>query len=327
MAYSAEILRRARNVLAQQKEDSQSQYRLRLQQAYEKVPRLREIDLELRRTMVQAAQTVFVSGGDGVAAMEQVKKENLKLQQERQELERLHFTPGYLDDKPVCEKCGGAGYVGAEMCFCLRRLCAREQLEELRLLCTGAETFENFRLDLYADRVDRELGVSPRAVMKRTFQVCKDYAESFQCGATNLLFNGGTGLGKTFLSACIAETLTRKGFSVVYESAPKLFSKLEKNRFEPSDQTRAEVEKFMSCDLLIVDDLGTEMPGSFVTAALYALINDRLLENKSMLFSTNMNAEDIAKHYSAQIASRLLGSFKVLTFVGEDIRVMKNRGL
>lgn len=326
MAYSADVVRRARNLLAQQKEDSQSQYRLRIQQAYEQVPRLRQIDQELRRTMTLAAQAVFTRGGDSMAAMEQAKQENLALQQERQMLESQHFVPGYLEEKPVCDLCGGTGYLGTDMCRCLHRICAQIQKEDLRRLCTGRETFDAFRLDLYSDRVSRELGVSPRAVMKRTFQVCKDYAESFRPGAVNLLLNGGTGLGKTFLSACIAETVTDKGFSVVYESAPQLFSKLEKNRFEPTDATRAQVEKILSCDLLIVDDLGTEMPGNFVTAALYALLNDRLLENKSMLFSTNMIADDISKHYSAQIASRLLGSFKVLTFVGEDIRLMKTGG-
>ena len=134
-------------------------------------------------------------------------------------------------------------------------------------------------------------------------------------------------MGKTFLSGCIADMVTDKGYSVVYESAPQLFAKLEKNRFNPTEQTRVDVENIMNCDLLIVDDLGTEMPGNFVTAALYALLNDRLLENRSMLISTNLNAEEIAQRYSGQIASRLLGSFKVLTFVGEDIRLMKNRGI
>ena len=194
-------------------------------------------------------------------------------------------------------------------------------------LCTGCEKFENFRLDLYADRIDPELGISPRAVMERTFQRCQKYAKEFTPGIANLLFNGGTGLGKTFLSACIAEAVADKGYSVAYESAPQLFAKLEKNRFEPNEQTRAAVDAIMGCDLLIIDDLGTEMPGNFITAALYALLNDRLLANKSMLISTNLNADEIESRYSGQIASRLLGNFKVLTFVGKDIRVMKNRGM
>ncbi|MBR2311063.1 MAG: ATP-binding protein [Oscillospiraceae bacterium] len=326
MSYSAHIVHFARQELARRKEDNQSQYRQRLQEAYAKVPRLREIDFALRRTMTQAAQAVFATGGDAVAAMEQVKKENLALQQERQALEAKYFTPGYLEEKPICDCCGGAGFVGSRMCRCLHTICVAEQKKELSRLCTGQEKFENFRLDLYADTVSPELGVSPRAVMERTYRHCLKYAESFAPGAANLLFNGGTGLGKTFLSACIADAVASKGFSVSYESAPQLFAKLEKNRFAPDEQTRAEVDAITGCDLLIVDDLGTEMPGNFVTAALYALLNDRLLANKSMLISTNLNADEMAERYSGQIASRLLGNFKTLTFVGTDIRVLKNRG-
>lgn len=327
MSYSLHIVRLAQQELARRKEDNQSQYRQRVQQAYTQVPRLREIDLELRRTMTQAAQAVFAQGGDPVEAMEQVKKENLTLQQERKELENRYFAPGYLEETPICDRCGGNGYVGSTMCKCLHSLCIAQQKRELARLCTGAETFDGFRLDLYSDRTDPELGVSPRAVMERTFQRCRKYAAEFTPGMANLLFNGGTGLGKTYLSACIADSVTEKGFSVVYESAPQLFTKLEKNRFEPNEQTRAAVDAIMGCDLLIIDDLGTEMPGNFVTAALYALLNDRLLANKSMLISTNLNADEIAQRYSGQIASRLLGSFKTLTFVGQDIRVLKNRGI
>lgn len=326
MAYSVQIMHLARQELARRKEDNQSQYNQRIQQAYAQVPRLRQIDMELRRTMAQAAQAVFVQGGDAVAAMEQVKQENLALQQERKALEKTHFEPGYLDEKPICDRCGGSGYLGSAMCRCLHSLCIAEQKRQLQRLFLGQGSFEGFRLDVYAANVDPELGVSPRAVMERTYKLCQQYAKDFQPGAANLLFNGGTGLGKTYLSACIADSVTDKGFSVAYESAPQLFAKLEKNRFEPNDQTRAEVDAIMGCDLLIIDDLGTEMPGNFVTAALYALINDRLLENKSMLISTNLNADELAQRYSGQIASRLLGNFKTLTFVGKDIRVLKNRG-
>lgn len=325
MGYRLSVVRYAQQELARRKEDNQSQYLQRIQEAYAKVPRLRQIDLELRRTMAQAAQAVFTQGGDPVAAMEQVKQENLALQQERKDLEEKYFTPGYLEEKPICDRCGGSGYLGSQMCRCLHSICIAEQKKELKRLCNG-ERFADFRLDLYSDRLDPDLGVSPRAVMEKTFQRCQNYAKDFQPGAANLLFNGGTGLGKTFLSACIADSITDKGFSVAYESAPQLFAKLEKNRFEPNDQTRAEVDAIMGCDLLIVDDLGTEMPGNFVTATLYALLNDRLLENKSMLISTNLNADELAQRYSGQIASRLLGNFKSMTFVGQDIRILKNRG-
>lgn len=281
----------------------------------------------LRQTMATAALTVFEEGGDVRAAMEQVKEENLRLQQERNALIQENFEPGFLDESPVCEVCGGNGYVGSAMCRCLRELCGREQRKELSQLTSGRETFAAFRLDYYSEQIDRTYGASPRAIMDRNFQYAKKYAKNFCEGVGNLLFVGGTGLGKTYLSACIANAVTDKGYSVAYESAPQLFSKLEKNRFNPDESSREEIEKFNTCDLLIIDDLGTEMPGNFVTAALYSLLNERLLAGKAMLVSTNLVEGELAKRYSPQIESRLIGEFKGLTFVGQDIRVLKSRGL
>ncbi len=327
MAYSAQVVSRARALMEQKIADKKSRYRQDLQVAYAQVPRIREIDMLLRQTMATAALTVFEEGGDIRAAMEKVKEENLRLQQEREELVAKNFQPGFLDESPVCDVCGGNGYIGSAMCRCLATLCSQEQRKELSQLTSGCETFSAFRLDYYPEQVDRTYGASPRAIMERNFQYCKRYAENFQEGAGNLLFVGGTGLGKTYLSACIANAVTDKGYSVAYESAPQLFSKLEKNRFNPDDRSREEADKFQNCDLLIIDDLGTEMPGNFVTAALYSLLNERLLAGKPMLVSTNLNADEIAKRYSPQIASRLVGEFKGLTFVGQDIRILKSRGL
>ena len=326
MGYSSQVIARARQRLEQQKADRESQNRQALAQAYTQVPRLKEIDSLLRRSMAVAAQAVFAEGGDIQATMEQVKAANLSLQQERKELIAANFAPGYLDETPICTVCGGSGYLGSSMCTCLQNLCRQEQKKELIQLTCGQEHFGNFRLDYYPEQVDRTYGASPRMIMERNLQYCMRYAEHFTDGLGNLLFVGGTGLGKTFLSACIANAVTDKGFSVAYESAPQLFSKLEKNRFSPDEQSRQDAAKFSSCDLLIIDDLGTEMPGNFVTAALYSLLNERLLANKCMLISTNLTADEIAQRYSPQIASRLQGSFKGLTFVGEDIRIKKARG-
>ena len=326
MAYSKEVVRRARQRLAQARESREAENRQHLQAAYGQVPRLKEIDVLLRKSMALAAQAVFTKGGDARAAMEQVKQANLSLQAERQALIEAHFEEGYLDDTPVCQICSGSGYVGSTMCECLKELCRQEQKKELTLLTAGDQRFENFRLDYYSDRMDSRYGASPRVIMEHNFALCRKYAYSFGTGSGNLLFVGGTGLGKTFLSACIARVVADRGFSVAYESAHNLFSKLEKDRFNPSEQSKEDVEKLQNCDLLIIDDLGTEMPGSFTTAALYHLLNDRLLAGKSMVISTNLNVEEAGRRYSPQIASRLQGSFRGLTFVGEDIRVIKNRG-
>ena len=326
MAFSADIIQRARRELEAKKADRESVYRQHLQQAYAQVPRLREIDLTQRSNMAKAAQAAFTQGGDAQAAMEQVKQENLSLQSEYEKLVAENLSPGFLDNSPVCAHCGGNGYIGSAMCRCLEQLCREEQRQQIANLTSGTERFSTFRLEYYSDRIDRNYGASPRVIMEKTLTSCKQYAETFCQGVGNLMFTGGTGLGKTFLSACIANEVTDRGYSVAYESAPHLFAKLEKNRFNPDEESRRQAAKFTDCDLLIVDDLGTEMPGNFVTAALYSLLNDRLLAGKSMVVSTNLNAGELAQRYSPQIASRLQGSFKGLTFVGEDIRIMKGRG-
>ena len=314
MAYSAEVLARARARLAMAKEDRESENREHLQDAYEQVPRLQEIDRQLRLTMAKAAQAAFVQGGDATELLEQARRENMALQQERAELAALYFEDGYLDDTPICQHCGGNGYIGSRMCECLQELCRQEQKKELTFLNVGRESFEQFRLDYYPDREDPKLGVNIR------------YALSFSEKSANLLFSGDTGLGKTFLSACIARVVADSGYSVMYESAGHLFGNLERAKFAGDEAARRIGEKYLACDLLIVDDLGTEMPGQFTTAALYSLINDRILAGRPTIISTNLTSEEIAQRYNRQIASRLRGSYNRVSFLGDDIRIVKGRG-
>ncbi len=317
MAYSAEVLRRARARLAQAREDRASENREHLRLAYAQVPKLLEIDKQLRLTMAQAAQAAFSKGIDVSKAMEEIREQNLLLQQERQALVEQHFTPGYLDEKPICEKCGGNGYVGSQMCQCLQALCRQEQKKELTFLSGGQERFDQFRLDYYPEK--------DRLLMEKTYRTCLRYAQNFSEKSENLLLSGDTGLGKTFLSACIARTVAENGYSVIYESANSLFQRVQRARFGDDEAARAECEKYQLCDLLIVDDLGTEMPGQFTSSTLYSLINDRILAGKPMIISTNLNSQDFELRYTRQIASRLRGEFRRVPFLGEDIRVLKNQ--
>ena len=325
MAYSADVLKRAKDRLALEKADRESEYQRHLLEAYSRVPRLQEIDRQMQQTVLAAVQLVFAKGADVTRALEEAKQQNLALQQERAVLVSAHFEDGFLDDSPICSRCGGTGYVGATMCECLQELCRQEQKKELSLLSGSKETFAQFKLDYYSDQYDARYGASPRDIMKLTFERCRRYANTFTENSGNLMFIGGTGLGKTFLSACIAGVVADRGCSVMYETASRLFGKLELAKFSGSEEARAEAAKYTACDLLILDDLGTEMPGPFVTAALYSLLNERLLAGKSMVISTNLNVDEMARRYSPQIASRVHGEFDRLTFVGDDIRVLKNR--
>ena len=325
MGYSIEVVRRARERLAQARSERERENREHLRIAYEQQPRLREIDRQLRVTMAGAARAAF-AGGEALSLMEKAKAENLALQREREQIISACFEEGFLDETPICPTCSGLGFVGSAMCECLAELCRQEQKKELTFLSAGRESFDQFRLDYYSDK-PTPAGYVPRVIMEKTYQTCRRYAFGFHEKAGNLLFSGNTGLGKTFLSACIARTVADQGYSVVYESAGKLFQTLEKARFEANDENRRAAAKYAECDLLIVDDLGTELPGQFVTAALYSLINDRLLETKPTIISTNLSEEELVRRYNPQIASRLRGSYKRVAFVGDDIRLLKNRGV
>ncbi len=325
MAYSSDVIRRARRQLEELRAEHQSRQQTRLQEIYEQLPRVRELDKRLESSMALAVQAAFRQGTDAQEALSQVRAENLALQQQRTALISAVFPPEYLDEGPLCPHCGGTGYIGSTMCGCLNELCRQEQKKEISLLSCGDHRFEDFKLDYYSTEKHHQYGASPRAVMTRILEVCRKYAADFTKNSGNLLFNGGTGLGKTLLSACIACAVAEKGYSVAYESASHLFAKLERNRFHPDEESAEAVAKITNCDLLIIDDLGTELPGTFVTAALYTLVNDRLLAGKPMLISTNLTVGEVGQRYSPQIASRLQGQFQLLPFVGEDIRILKNK--
>ena len=319
MAYSEQVLRRARARLEQAKAERERENELRRQAAYEKYPRLCEIDRELRLTMAKLMSTALRYGEDPKLALSEIREHNLALQREREwilESEEIDY------DTPVCTRCGGSGYDGAQMCDCLRELCRQEQKKELTsLLGSGRESFDSFRLDYYSDEIDPNLGVSPRRLMQSNFNICKKYAQGFTQNAGNLLFSGATGLGKTFLSACIARQVADRGFSVVYETAIRLFQDFETEKFgAPQEEQGSLTRKYLACDLLIIDDLGTEMTTQFTVSALYHVINTRMMAGRATIISTNLMPDTFDKRYSPQIASRVIGGYRLIKFVGEDIR-------
>ena len=160
--------------------------------------------------------------------------------------------------------------------------------------------------------------------MEKTLQTCRRYALTFTEKSGNLLFSGDTGLGKTFLSACIARSVAEQGFSVVYDTAGKLFSDFETAKFYAEGEDREDLtRKYLSCDLLIMDDLGTEMVTQFTQTALYQVVNSRLMSGKATVISTNLTSHELEGKYLPQITSRLLGSYELLLFLGSDIRRMK----
>lgn len=320
MAYSAQVLRRARARLEQAKLERERENEAHRAAAYERYPRLREIDRELQQSMAELAIAFLKK--DSEETLGAIRTRNQKLQAERNWiLEAGEFEDGYLDDTPVCTRCGGTGYDGSQMCSCLRELCRQEQKKELTsLLGSGRESFDTFRLDVYSDAYDPKLGTSPRELMRSNLNICKKYAAGFSAASGSLLFSGATGLGKTFLSACIARQIADRGFSVMYETAIRLFGDFETEKFGAQGGDGSLTRKYFDCDLLIIDDLGTEMTTQFTVSALYSVLNTRMMEGKPILISTNLLPEALETRYSPQIASRIVGTFRLIKFAGDDLR-------
>ena len=289
---------------------------------YARLPRAAEIDRELAMSMVAAASAALDKNGDAEAAIEAVARKNLALQAERAELlARAGLARDALDLRPLCAKCGDTGYAGGKMCSCLEKLVRDEQRRELsQLLKLGEETFDSFDPDWYGGE-----GTPDRTHMEMVYEICLQYARRFGSAGGSLFFTGGPGLGKTFLSTCIARVVSENGFSVVYDTAISVFERFERRKFarEQDVEADADVDRYMSCDLLILDDLGTEMTTSFTQSVLYDLINTRMVRGKRMIISSNLSTDDIRRRYMGQIYSRIVGEFTVVRFKGSDIRRLK----
>ncbi len=319
MAYSEAVLSRARQRLAQARAEREAENTQHLSLAYTRFPRLQEIDRQLSTTVAQAVAASFRRGEDPLPTIDRLRKENLSLQKERQYyVDQLE--EGYLDGGPVCNFCGGSGYIGSQMCECLSELCRQEQKKELTSLLSSANArFDQFRLDVYPDNYIEEYGCSARQMMRLILVRCQRYATQFTPDSGNMLFSGKPGLGKTFLSACIARTVADRGYSVVYETSIKIFADFEAAKFgDPGDTSRT--DKYLKCDLLIIDERGSEMSTQLSMASLYTVVNTRMMENLSTIISTNLTRDALGTKYSPAIASRVLGMYPLMQFLGNDLR-------
>ena len=332
MSYDAAIVQRASARLARRKEIRERRRWDLEQQLYRRQPRLRELDRAIGGTMAELAG-LAISGkpiqADGPEIAD-IRRRNLELQAQRAELlHTLGYEPDALDPTPACTRCGDSGWAGAEMCTCLKELCAQEQMKSLTALLnlTDEQNFDRLRLDVYSDQ-PWEGKRSPRENMKRVVTVCEGFARRFpDYPLHNLLLSGGTGLGKTFLSGCIAREVSGRGYSVVYDTAISLFSTFEAKKFSrdlgQERQARDDTRRYLNCDLLILDDLGSELTTPLAQSTLYEVVNSRLQGGKHTIISTNLSMEQIGARYTPQVVSRLAGAYQELTFYGDDIRRMR----
>jgi DNA replication protein DnaC len=334
MSYDGKLMRLAKEKYDADARQRENEFRLRRERVYAKLPRVAEIDAELRGTAAKIISSALRRGTDPKPAINVLRDRNLALQREKAELlTAAGYGADYLDDEPACKKCRDTGFVGTEMCECLRRYYAREQINELsKLINLGSQSFDSFDLDWYDGEVWEQQGTSPRENMEMIYEICLDYAHHFGPRSGNLFLSGAPGLGKTFLSACIAREVSENGFSVVYDTASHIFSQFESQKFgrevlDGGEGASEDIKRCLSCDLLIIDDLGTELTTPFVQSALYQIINSRLVSERKTIINSNLTSDELSRRYLPQIISRLEGEYKKLRFFGADIRRKKNKGL
>ncbi len=299
----------------------------RRKEAYSLIPMLKDLEEEMISLSAQSGRLALF-GDDN--ALKELKNKSLDLKAAQIELLTAYDLPeDFLDMHYHCNRCQDTGFIGNEKCNCLKQAIGDLMYSNSNLnTILAGENFSNFSFRYYSDDyVDEATGLSPLSNMQKVVANSKRFIKHFKNSQDNLLLLGNTGVGKTFLANCIAKELLDLGHTVIYLTAFRLFDILEKHKFSKDEsnsyQASNQFDYILDCDLLIIDDLGTEFYNSFTNSQLYLIINERLLRRKSTLISTNLSLSDINLNYSERVYSRIISSYTVQRIVGEDIRLHK----
>lgn len=326
MGYSAEIFNKVKNRLYEFRKKSQEDLESRRLSLYEKSPRAKEIEKELSSTAVKAAKAVL-RGSDTSQEIQNLRLSNLKLREELGNIIKMHNLPeDYLSLTHKCSKCEDTGFIDGIMCSCMKNLLQKEAYEELNKLSPlSLSTFESFSLDYYQSTPEKKGVQSPRARMELIFDYCFNYAKNFNPKSPSITMIGATGLGKTHLSLAIANLVINRGFGVIYVSVPDMVLRLEKERFKETSNIPDSENHFKDCQLLILDDLGTEFSTQFSNSSIYNIINSRMMTSKPTIINTNLSIKELEHNYTQRMVSRIIGGNIKLEFIGVDIRQQRWR--
>ncbi len=297
---------------------------------YDRNPRLSEIDKEINFLGINAAKEIIKNPNDKDDISFKLKERLYELNTEKNMIYfELGISEEYFDNAYKCKKCKDTGFVNGKECACFRQYLIKKAYG--RALLNGVsdnEIFDRFNLDYYSKNIKDRNGLTYYENMRIVFTSCFKFAEYFRKEYSNLLLMGKTGLGKTFLCNSIAKAVLDKGFTVIYLSAGRLFKTLQEEQFNNNSDTEFSsfFEDVLSVDLLIIDDMGTEFPTVLTGSQLFNILNERIVNKRPTVISTNMMPEGIKELYSDRVLSRLTDSFEFLKLTGEDIRIKKKIG-
>ena len=286
----------------------------RTDEIYEKFPRIREIQEAMSACSIRQAERLFDEEPD---ALEILRQELSSLRAEKEQiLKKAGYPVDYMEMQYTCPDCKDTGYVGQKKCHCFRQ-------KEIELLYSSSrlqsvlekENFSTLSYDVYDE--------TQRTSMPPIIRTCQEYALNFRKDGKSMLFYGSVGTGKTFLSNCIDKELLDKGFSVIYFTSFQLFELLSGAISGGSENFRQAYEPLLESDLLILDDMGTELSNTFTVSKLFQILNERMLAGKSTIISTNLSLQDFRDIYSERVFSRITSSYTLLKFTGSDIRIRR----
>ena len=314
-----DIIAQAELILTQRRNSAFAENERRVSEINRRIPQIREINERLSAAGRELIGLISAKDGKDVSErIEALRNDNLGAQaMSRQLLAANGYPEDYLDVHYVCPVCRDTGYAGGRYCECFKQLCGKLSAEELnKKTQLGTAGFDSFSLSYYQGDDYR--------IMDNILRFARNYAETFTRNSGSILMLGRTGLGKTHLSLAIADTVMKKGYGVIYDSAVNILRSIEREHFSREHSTET-IDLIMDCDLLILDDLGTEYESSFYSSTIYNIINTRLNRSKPTIISTNLDFEGIARRYDERVVSRLTSVYTCLQFSGEDVRLQKKR--
>jgi DNA replication protein DnaC len=297
----------------------------RQESAYARIPALKDIDNKIAEISVKSARKMLDGNSSALA---ELKAELAGLRAQKATLLKSGgYEENYLEPLFTCPDCRDTGYINGNKCHCFKQeiintVYAQSNIRNI----LEKENFSTFSYEYYSDK-DRNptTGLSSLDAVKDAVEKCRHFIDDFDNKPKNLLFYGNTGIGKTFLSNCVAKELLERGNSVIYFTAFQLFDILSKGVFDRDADALAAHHNIFDCDLLIIDDLGTELSNAFTTSQLFLCVNERILRGKSTIISSNLNPRDILETYSERTFSRISSNYTIINLFGDDIRIKKRQ--